>query len=180
MGRGAALERAQATADMFVFGNDLADQIPKTIRVIEFTQVAELVHDDVIGNIGGQKYYFVIEIQVPFFRTAPPSRLVILDEYFADAELVHRIEMLYALVHQSARMFTHFHVLPPIPSHPEHRELVFELDRTTKRWIEPRFDGFAREHFLHRIMHRALLYRLLRLKRVHKTAMEYELHIAIE
>ena len=64
---------------------------------------------------------------------------MILDKDLADAELVHRIEMPYALVHQSARMFTHFHILPPIPSHPEHRAEHYALTMTLKPPYAMRF-----------------------------------------
>ena len=40
-------------------------------------QMAELVHDDVIGNICREKHDFVIEIYVTFRRAAAPARFMI-------------------------------------------------------------------------------------------------------
>ena len=64
-------------------GHRACDEVPETWGVIELAQVAELVHDNVVGKLGRQKYDLVIEIQVPLFRTTAPTRLVILDEHFA-------------------------------------------------------------------------------------------------
>jgi len=51
--------------------------------MIELGEMAELVHDDVIGDLWRKKYYFVIEIKVPYLGATSPPRFMILNEYFS-------------------------------------------------------------------------------------------------
>ncbi len=46
---------------------------PKSLRMIEFTQVAELMHDDVIDERGRKLYKAVIEIEIPARGAAAPA-----------------------------------------------------------------------------------------------------------
>jgi hypothetical protein len=57
--------------------------------VIEFAQMTEFVDNDVVSQMRREKRYFVIKIQIPFARTAPPSRLLISDSESFPSELIH-------------------------------------------------------------------------------------------
>ena len=58
-------------------GQDLIDQRPKFWRVIELDEVAELMHDHVVAQVGGQEQEAVIEGKVAVSCAAPPARLLI-------------------------------------------------------------------------------------------------------
>ena len=66
------------------------------------------MHNDVVGDVGWEKYELVVEIQISFLRAAPPARLVILDEYLLYRNVIERIEMPDAIVNKHARFFAHF------------------------------------------------------------------------
>lgn len=55
------------------------DQCPKTLRMIEFPQVAELMDDDVVGELQGKERDAVIEIEIPLHGTASPPRTLVAD-----------------------------------------------------------------------------------------------------
>lgn len=91
-----------------VIGNRTDYETPETLRVIEFGKVAELVDDDVIGNVSRKKQNFVIEIEIPFLRAAAPSRFMILYENFTKLEFVYAIEVPDARMNKCASIFAHF------------------------------------------------------------------------
>lgn len=47
--------------------------------MIEFSQVAELVDDDIVAEALRQKEQSIIEAEISLARTAPPTRLLIAD-----------------------------------------------------------------------------------------------------
>lgn len=112
----AALESAQAAAEREMVRGRARDEAPEAFGVVEFGEMAELVDDDVVGDIGRQKYQFVIEIKVPFFRTTPPPRFVILDKDLADPKSVVGIEMRDARPHECACVFAQAQVLLSVAS----------------------------------------------------------------
>ena len=110
----------QMPAAAFVIGNRTDYETPKTRRVTEFGKVAELVDDDVVGNISWKKQHFVIEIEIPFLRAAAPSRFMIFYEDFTELESVYAIEMPDARMNKCASMLTHAHILSSVTPHPDH------------------------------------------------------------
>jgi|GEM_PF-2663595 hypothetical protein len=44
---------AEVLSNLSIIGEGLSDQIPKPLGVIEFLQVAQLMHDDVVGQFLG-------------------------------------------------------------------------------------------------------------------------------
>jgi len=88
-------------------GSSALHEAPEATRVIEFGEMAEFVDDDVVRNLGGKEDELVIEVEVPFFRTAPPVRFMVLDENFPHPKAVHGVEMLYACADEGACVFAH-------------------------------------------------------------------------
>ncbi len=41
--------------------------------MVEAPEMAEFVHDDVVGKMLGKKRYTIIEIQIPLLRTTSPK-----------------------------------------------------------------------------------------------------------
>ncbi len=60
-------------------GNLLPDETPKPAPVIEFRQMTQFVHNNIILNFFRQKHDLVIEVEVPLARAAPPSTCEIFD-----------------------------------------------------------------------------------------------------
>ena len=75
--------------------------------MIQHAEVAEFVNNDVVGKARWKEHNFVIEVEVPFFRTAPPVRFMVLDENFPHPKAVHGVEMLYACADEGACVFAH-------------------------------------------------------------------------
>lgn len=61
--------------------------------------------DDVVSQFCRQEHDLVIEIQIAFCRTAPPSRALITDTYLADLVIIKIIEMLQPRASLLARGF---------------------------------------------------------------------------
>ena len=125
-----AFYETQMPAATFVIGNRTDNETPKTLRVIEFGEVAKLVDNDVIGNISRKKQYFVIEIDIPFLRATAPARLMVLYEHLSYFKSVDTIEMPDALMDKRASELPHAHILPAIPAHPKHTvTLLRDIER---------------------------------------------------
>lgn len=72
--------------------------------MVEFFEVAELVHDYVVCNTRWQSDDAVVEIEISFFRTTSPTRLLVADEDLADRAAVGAIEMRDAFEYKGARL----------------------------------------------------------------------------
>ncbi len=59
-----------------VCGKGAGDQLPKRRRMIELTKMAELMNNDVVGEVGWEKRDFVVETQVAFAGATSPPRLL--------------------------------------------------------------------------------------------------------
>jgi len=57
-----AFESAEVPANPLVLGHRALYMLPKSVRMVEFRQVAQFVDDNVVGDFGRQEYDFVIEI----------------------------------------------------------------------------------------------------------------------
>src|SRR3989338_5476341 len=119
-----ALYEGKALTAAPVIGNRIDDETPKTLRMVKFREMAKLVDDDVIGNICREKHDFVIEIYVAFRRAAAPARFMILYEHFPYLESVDVFEVPDTLMHKRASVLTHAQILPTIPTHPDHFEMI--------------------------------------------------------
>ena len=73
--------------------------------MVEFDEVAKLVDDDVVGYCGWEEDDFVVEIEVPFFRTAAPAAFVVFDKYFFDGQVIELVEIGKPRVHEGTRGF---------------------------------------------------------------------------
>jgi len=71
--------------------------------MIEFDQVAELMHDEIIGEMRRQPDDAIIEIEVAVLRAAAPSRPLIADGDFFDIQMIDAIPMRDALMRYGAR-----------------------------------------------------------------------------
>ena len=67
------LQDAHLLAQCLVVWNSFSDQIPKRLRMVELLQMAEFVHDEIIGICFRKVYDAVVKIQVSTFGTASPS-----------------------------------------------------------------------------------------------------------
>lgn len=50
--------------------------------MVEFLEVAEFMDDEVVLRFGSKGDDFVVKVEVPFTRTAPPPGALIFDKYF--------------------------------------------------------------------------------------------------
>lgn len=64
------------------FGNGTSDMSPKCWRMVEFEQMAELVGDEIVGQMRRQMYDPIIKIEIAIFRTTAPSRSLVADGDF--------------------------------------------------------------------------------------------------
>lgn len=81
---------------------DLIDQRPEFRRVIELDQVAELMHDDIIPQVGRQEEQTIIEGKVAVSRTTPPARLLITDTDPSPGYAIEFLKISQTLFDQSA------------------------------------------------------------------------------
>lgn len=68
-------------------------QIPEPLRMVELAAMAELMHDDIVGEMRGQKGDAIVEVEIALGRTASPAASLIADGDGAVGESVHLIEM---------------------------------------------------------------------------------------
>jgi len=55
----------------------LCDKGPKGAGVIELTEMAKLVDDNIVGEVRGEKRDFIVEIEIAFAGTTSPSRALV-------------------------------------------------------------------------------------------------------
>jgi len=61
------LHKLELSSEFAMVGNRSFHQLPESLRVVEFTQVAELVHDDVVAEMRRQKGDPGIKVEIPLF-----------------------------------------------------------------------------------------------------------------
>jgi hypothetical protein len=81
--------------------------------MIELDEVAELVHDDVINEVYGQKCEPVIEIEIPPLGTASPPRPLVADGDPAIGTVLHPAPVQKAVMNEGTCMFAVREVLLP-------------------------------------------------------------------
>lgn len=90
---------------------------PKRRAVIKLGEVAKLVDDDIVAKLLRQKRNFVIKIQIPPCRTAPPPRFGVANKNFVVRVAVEPIVMsqpgMHVPPHRLAMLFVM--VSPPAP-----------------------------------------------------------------
>ena len=62
-----------------VIRHGIADQFPKTVRMVEFNKVRQFVDDDVILHVVGRKKQTARKVEVAVSRTTAPIRVIILE-----------------------------------------------------------------------------------------------------
>ena len=100
-----------------VVGHGAGNEGPKFGGVVKVRQVAQLVHDDVVGHCGREINEFVIKIEIAQLRAAAPARLVVFYKNFADGELIIRVKMLHSHMYQCTRDFALLEIIAPISAH---------------------------------------------------------------
>lgn len=73
------------------------DQLPEARPVAHVPQVAQLVRDHVVPQLGGDVEQFVAEVQVPLAGAAAPPRRRVFDAHALVAESVNAVELREAL-----------------------------------------------------------------------------------
>ena len=74
-------------------GYGLSHEIPKCPGVAELRQMAQFVDNNIIREQRWQEYNFIIKIEIPFARTAPPQRPLIFDTDFIKPQSVHPVKI---------------------------------------------------------------------------------------
>ncbi len=80
--------------------------------MIELSEMAEFVDDDIISQSLRQKKQFIIEVQVALARTAAPTAFLVLDHDPIDLVAHRKIEIRHELAHQDQRGFFISMVVP--------------------------------------------------------------------
>ena len=62
-----------------VIRHGIADQFPKTVRMVELNKVRQFVDDDVILHIVGRKKQAARKVEVAISRTTAPIRVIVLE-----------------------------------------------------------------------------------------------------
>ena len=75
-------------AERAVVGQGLLDQAPEFPGMVELAQMTEFVHDNIVRQFFRQESDFVVEVEIPFFRTASPPGFLILHCYLPKSEAV--------------------------------------------------------------------------------------------
>ena len=86
--------------------NRSRNQAPKFLRVIELSQVTELVDDDVVGKVNGKTRDAIVEVKIPFLGTTPPSCPLIPYRDSVVGKTVVLIKNLQAAMHKPPREFS--------------------------------------------------------------------------
>jgi len=87
----------QPLSGLFVVGNHLLDQRPKSMAVVHFLQVAKLVDDHEIDHLDRRHDQPPAEIEVAGAGTAPPSAFLVAEGNPTIAESVMLVEMVQAV-----------------------------------------------------------------------------------
>ena len=61
------------------------------------------MHNNIIPMPLRQEHYFIVQIEITFFRTTPPSRLLVLNKNFIERKSIRLIKELDPLVRQNTR-----------------------------------------------------------------------------
>jgi hypothetical protein len=130
-------DRAKLPSPRAMIRDRPRNQAPKFLRVVELSQVTELVDDDVIGKVNGKTRDAIIEVEIPLLRTTPPSRPLIAYRDSVVDETVVLIKNLQAAMHKPPREFflsvilhVVFHTTTLIvPKIPQKRIASIDLDR---------------------------------------------------
>ena len=59
----------------------MRNERPETRRVVELREMAELVDNDIVGDVRREKEKLVVEVEIAFFGTASPARLLVFYEH---------------------------------------------------------------------------------------------------
>ena len=86
-------------------GNGAADQSPEIRRVVQFLQMAKLMHDNIIGKMRWQRCHPIIKIQILLLRTAPPPRPLIPNRNPIKRKIVPDIQFPNPGMNKFTRMF---------------------------------------------------------------------------
>ncbi len=73
--------------------------------MVELADMAELMHDDVVGKVRRQERNAVVEIEIPPLRAASPSRLLAADADAAVSKIIKLVEMGEAFRRDLPRLF---------------------------------------------------------------------------
>lgn len=73
--------------------------------MIELTDMAKLVNDDVFCQMFWDEGDFIIEIYTPRSRTASPSCLLITDTDIFVCKIVYLVVVLYFILREGTRLF---------------------------------------------------------------------------
>lgn len=109
--RGVAIA-AQGAFEVFVVGERLSDKRPEAWGVIEFFQMAEFMHNNIVRHLLRQKQDAVAEVKVPLFRATAPTRFLIANGNTADLCAVMPVPVRDALVHEVPCRFLVLKIVP--------------------------------------------------------------------
>lgn len=94
-------------------GDSTGDLGPEGLRVIGLEEMAEFVHDDVIGELGREKGDAIVEVEVAQAARAAPLGALLADADPADARAVYLVEVLKSRVHERTSRCDDFLILLP-------------------------------------------------------------------
>jgi len=109
---------AQYLALSAVLRHSASNVGPESGGMVEFKKMAQLMHDDIVGNLLRKKENFVVEIEIPALGAASPAAFVVLYKYFAYGYAVELIEMCNACVHKLPRKFFMLKIVRAAASRP--------------------------------------------------------------
>lgn len=73
------------------------DKIPELLGVVEFFEVAKLMHDEIIGEVWREVQDAVIEVDIPALRAAAPASFLIASADILIGESVVCVQYRYSL-----------------------------------------------------------------------------------
>lgn len=92
-------------AQKFVIGHLKCDEIPKRLPVVKLFEVTELMHDQVVLELGRKMYDAIIEVEIAATRAASPPGLSVFDKDFVVREVIKGVEVREFCMHKRARRF---------------------------------------------------------------------------
>jgi hypothetical protein len=98
-----ALVVAEFRAARSVVRHDLFNKIPKSLRVIEFANMAKFVDDNVIREVRRQKCDLIIEVEIPRLGTTSPSGALCADRNLSKLEMIELIEVRKSCMNERSR-----------------------------------------------------------------------------
>ncbi len=106
----------QLHSDFAIIRQGQRDQIPKLARVVEFSEMAKFVNNNIVAKRRWQKSDPIIEIQIPLSRATAPTHLLVADGYSPDFEniavsSINRNEKLNPLSHQNSCQLFVFQII---------------------------------------------------------------------